>query len=179
MKKLLSFFLVSMSIVAFADDANDSGAYINLNTGWASMQALPTGGWTGNINAGYNFNKAFAVEGGYNVFASTQYSTASAATNIIDVAAKGILPLGDIFSLYGRLGLGLGFDSWSGTAPTGCPICSASSTSYALGLAGVGASFALDKHFDLRIEDTMYIPFASTMNGSTINAITGGVQYNF
>lgn len=135
---------------------------------------------TGNFNAGYNFNRAFALEGGYNIFTSSQYGSANTVTNIFDVAAKGTIPLSNLFSLYGRLGVGFGHDSWSGNATSNCGICSATNNNYALGLVGVGASFALNKDFDLRLENTGYIPFTNgSFNGSYMNAITGGVQFNF
>lgn len=184
MKKILALLsLVTGSGLAFADTVqpyDGSTAYINLNTGFATMQGLPTGSWTGNLNAGYNFNRAFALEGGYNVFANNQFG-ATTTTNIFDVAAKGTIPLSQAFNLYGRLGLGLGVNGWSGTANTiNCELCQSNNNSnYMLGLAGIGGSFTLNSHFDLRLEDTMYIPFADTFTGSTINAVTFGVQYNF
>lgn len=183
MKKLLiALSLVLGSSLVFADatqSSDGSGTYINLNTGVATMQGLPTGSWTGNLNVGYNFNRAFALEGGYNLFANQQVG-ATTTTNIFDVAAKGTLPLSDVFSLYGRLGVGLGINGWSGQSSTSnCELCQSNDSTYMLGLAGIGGSFALDKSFDIRVEDTLYVPFANTFVGSTINAVTVGVQYNF
>ena len=85
-----------------------------------------------------------------------------------------------MFSLYGRAGIGYGIDGWSGTA-TGAPswLCAGQyNSNYATGLVGLGGSFALSKHFDLRIEDYAFIPFSNTMNGG-INIVTFGTQYNF
>ena len=186
MKKLfLALILVSGASVAFADATDTiqpydgSTAYINVNTGWASIHNLPTGSWAGSVNAGYNFNRGFALEGGYNVLASSQFG-ATATSNIFDVAAKGTLPLSDVFSLYGRAGIGYGVDGWSGTA-TGSPswLCAGQyNANYASALVGLGGSFTLSKHFDLRIEDYAFIPFSNTMNGG-INIVTFGTQYNF
>ncbi|MDD3267041.1 MAG: outer membrane beta-barrel protein [Burkholderiales bacterium] len=179
MKKSLLFALSLLAIsFANADAASGSGAYVNINTGFATMQALPTGSWTGNINAGYNFNRNFALEGGYNLFANQQFGV-STTTNIFDVAAKGTLPLSESFSLYGRLGLGLGVNSWSGNANSNCVLCQSNDSTYMLGLAGIGASYALSNNIDLHLEDTMYVPFASSFVGSSINAVTLGLQYNF
>lgn len=176
MRKLLILMLLSLSMLTNADN---SGAYINLNTGVATMQALPTGSWLGNLNAGYNFNRGFALEGGYNLFANQQMG-ATTTTNIFDVAAKGILPFSEVFSLYGRLGAGLGINGWSGQCTTpNCGLCQSNDSTYMLGLVGIGGSFALDKSFDLRVEDSLYVPFGNTFVGSTINAVTFGVQYNF
>ena len=111
--------------------------------------------------------------------ASSQFG-ATATINIFDVAVKGSLPLSEAFSLYGRAGLGYGIDGWSGTA-TGAPswLCNGSyNSNYATVLVGVGGSFALGRHFDLRVEDYAFLPFGNTMNGM-VNAVAVGTQYNF
>lgn len=188
MKKILGLLLSITLASVFADSTTDTTAgeatalpvYINLNTGIAKLYNMPTGEWIGNINAGYNFNPYFALEGGYNLIAGSEYG-ATTTTNIIDVAAKGTLPFSDVFSLYGRAGLGYGMNGWSGTvnySPT-CSLCDTGvNSNYGLALVGLGVSFSFDKHFDLRVEDTAYIPFSNTYTGS-VNAVTGGVQYNF
>lgn len=186
MKRLLLAIIASVGMfsLANADVTQDAGAsttYVNLNTGIGKLYNLPTGEWTANINAGYNFNPYFALEGGYNMFAGSQFG-ATVVTNVVDVAAKGTLPLSPIFSLYGRAGVGVGNNSWSGTVNSGSPNCilcndSVDST-YGLGLVGLGGSFALDKHWDLRVEDTLYFPFSNTYTG-TMMAFTFGTQYNF
>ena len=178
LKKLsLALGLASLIGMAVADD--NSGAYINLNSGFATSAYLPTGEWIGNLNAGYNFNRYFAVEGGYNIMAGSQFD-ATASTNIFDAAAKGTLPLFKDFDLYGRAGLGWGITGHSGTPNVAnCVLCTqANNGNFMLGLAGAGASYELSKHFELHLEDTMYIPFTSSATGA-INAVTFGVQYNF
>lgn len=183
MKKILLILLTSLAGIAIAETTpavETENAYINLNTGWASIHNLPTGSWAGSVNAGYNFNRGFALEGGYNVLANSQYG-ATTTSNIFDIAAKGTLPLSEVFSLYGRAGIGYGIDGWSGTANCSAPSCFCSSSynsNYAAGLVGVGGSFTLSKHFDLRIEDYAFIPFSNTMSGG-MNIVTFGTQYNF
>jgi hypothetical protein len=185
MKKLLALLsLATASTLAISDTTqpyDGASTYINVNTGIAKLYnySMPTGEWTGNINAGYNFNRGIAVEAGYNIFAGSEFG-ASVMTNIFDVAAKGTIPLSNAFNLYGRAGLGFGRNSWSGTPTTSnCALCqSGNSSSYGLALVGLGGSFTLDKHWDLRLEDTAYIPFSNTYTG-TIMAITFGTQYNF
>jgi hypothetical protein len=178
MKKLLLSLLIGGIGTAIAVTPV-SAVYVNVNTGIASLSSLPTGSWVGALNAGYNFNHALAVEVGYNLMPSSQFGT-SVTSNAFDVAVKGTLPLSEMFSLYGRLGVGIGMNNWSGTAPAGnCILCqSGQSSTYALALAGIGASFKLSEHFDLRIEDYALIPTQNTYSG-TANAVTGGVQYNF
>ena len=187
MKKLLLSLLAGMAVSAYADNApattvadTASPAYINVNTGIAKLYNLPTGSWAGAINAGYNFNQALAIEVGYNLLPSSQFGT-TVTENVFDVAVKGTVPLTEMFSLYGRLGVGIGTNNWSGTAPTtgNCILCASSlSSTYGVGLAGIGASFKLSQHFDLRVEDYALVPFQNTYTG-TANVVTGGVQYNF
>ncbi len=170
-----------VGIPAFADEVLlNNPIYINLNTGIAKLYNLPTGEWAGNINAGYEFNSYFALEGGYNLIAGSQFGVTT-ATSIFDVAAKGTIPFGDVFSLYGRAGLGFGMNSWSGTLTntSNCILCNNSlKNNYGLALVGLGGSFALTPSWSLRLEDTAYIPFVNTTTG-TINVVTGGVQFNF
>lgn len=184
MKKLiLSLAFVGAFLTANADNTqpyDGSTAYININTGIAKLYNMPTGEWIGNMNAGYNFNRGIALEGGYNIFYGSQFGT-NVATNIVDVAVKGTIPLSDVFNLYGRAGIGFGNNSWSGTAyaSANCILCNGSiDSNYGLTLVGIGGSFTLTKHFDLRVEDTAYIPWSNTYTG-TINVITFGTQYNF
>lgn len=177
-KLLVAAICVGSFGLAFAED--NSPAYINVNTGIAKLYNLPTGSWVGSINAGYNFNDALAIEIGDTLLPSSQFGT-TVTENVFDVALKGTLSLSNLFSLYGRLGLGVGSNSWSGTAPTSgnCILCSSGlSNTYGVGLAGVGASFKLSQHFDLRIEDYALVPFQNTYSG-TANVVTFGTQYNF
>ncbi|WP_158649395.1 hypothetical protein [Aquella oligotrophica] len=47
-------------------------------------------------------------------------------------------------------------------------------------LSGVGGSFAISNHFDLRVEDTIYVPFGGgNQSAGATNLVLGGVQYNF
>lgn len=70
-------------------------------------------GLAGGGNVGYQFNSNFAVEGGFTQFSNTKVkitipgigiATNSIRENTFDLAGKGILPLGNGFSLYGKLG---------------------------------------------------------------------------
>lgn len=187
MKKLFLLLLSAVAINSYADSTatatNEtvSPAYINLNTGIAKLYNLPTGSWVGAINAGYNFNDTFAVELGYNLLPSSQFGSTTVTENVFDVAVKGTLPLSEMFSLYGRLGLGVGTNGWSGAMvnASNCILCNNNlSNTYGVGLAGIGASFKLSQHFDLRVEDYALVPFQNTYTG-TANIVTGGVQYNF
>lgn len=189
MRCILVTLLFSSTSLAFAESNSlyststslVSPVYINLNTGVAKLYNLPTGSWVGTINAGYNFNQALAIEVGDSILPSSQFGSTTVTENVFDVAVKGTLTLSRIFSLYGRLGVGLGTNNWSGSAPItdNCILCSHGlSNTYGIGLAGIGASFKLSPHFDLRVEDFALVPFKNTYTG-TVNTVTGGVQYNF
>lgn len=176
----ITFLTMSTSYAANYEPYNGSGAYINVNAGWGALSNLATGSFAFGASAGYNFNRAFAVEGGWSNFASAQYG-ATAFNNFYDVAVKGTLPLSKIFSLYGRLGGGINTNSISGIATGASDNFRNSNGSATFGaLAGIGGSFVLSRHFDLRVEDYVIIPIGS--GGGTFgnsNAIMGGVQFNF
>lgn len=181
MKKML-LLLGCLNFAGFvcADQTSQNGAYINANFGAATLQYLPTGSFIFVANAGYNFNRGFALEGGYSQLTSSQFG-ATQTNNIFDVAAKGTIHLSNIFALYGRLGTGINYMSWGGTA-TDAPgwFANQRSSNNFMWLAAGGASFTLSKHFDLRLEDTLYIPMGGgNSTAGTINAVTGGVQFNF
>ena len=179
MKKLLTLFLVSAAISAVADTAATNGAYFNVNAGYATIQNLPTGAATLGVNAGYNFNQALAVEGGWSSMPSQQWDWLS-SYNAYDVAVKGTIHLSNMFALYGRLGAAVGYSAWSGTMGSPMQYNSAGSATNLLGLAGIGASFTLSNHFDLRLEDYAYIPINQQVGSfGGANIVTGGFQYNF
>ena len=183
MNPKLNKFIVGILLsttITLVNATETSPVYINLNSGIAKLYNLPAGEWTGSLNAGYEFNPYLAVEGGYSLFAGSQFGT-TAATSIFDVAAKGTIPFNDIFSLYGRAGLGFGLNSWSGTLSNSnnCIFCNSSiQNNYGLALVAIGGSFNISKNWSLRLEDTAYVPFINITTGS-IMAVTGGVQYNF
>lgn len=161
--------------------SDDSGAYFNLNAGYGTQQFLPNGSFAGSLNAGYNFNRAFALEGGAALLSGKQYDVYSAQV-IFDLAVKGTLPLSEVFSVYGRLGAGFSNLSYNGTQDNGPAWFAKSSGSVnsMVGLASLGASFKLDRHFDIRIEDNYYVPLANgTATSGNANQALVGLQYNF
>ena len=187
MKKILTFVLAGIGGLAFADVAATSvsqpydgaGAYINLNSGFATMQNVANSSVAVGANAGYNFNRGFAVEGGWTVLPSQQSGQLS-TYNLYDAAVRGTLPLSNVFSLYGRLGVAMGYSSWSGATCNPAVYQTTGSAYNYGGLAGAGVSFALSRHFDLRLEDYAFIPVdGQGGNFGGTNVVTGGVQFNF
>lgn len=142
MKKLLSFLIILPIAAVNAapiEPYDGAGTYININVGYATLQNLPNGSFSFNTNAGYNFNRAFALEGGWTNLTSSQYS-ATAYDNFYNAAVKGTLPLSDVFSLFGRLGGGINTTNFSGTS--NC-LCSSQDNVNFAWLAGIGGSFVL------------------------------------
>ena len=179
MKKVLALLLSGVSVASIADSITGTGAYINANAGSGWMQNVPNPSFALGLNAGYNFNHAFAVEGGWTTLPSSQYGQYD-SYNIYDAAVKGTIPLGSIFSLYGRLGVATAYSSWSGATCTPSVYQNTGNAWNYGGLAGVGASFNLSKHFALRVEDYAYMPVAGEGgNFGNVNVVTGGVQFNF
>lgn len=167
MKKILLALLCVSSVSSFAESPVYIDANIGLNTSWSST-AL-------NADVGYMFNRYFGIEGGltYSSGYNYNYGPYSWSTNywMLDGAVKGVLPLSDVFALYGKLGLGLNnyTSSWSGCPGCGSPSYSGSN----LGVfVGVGGQFNLSRDWSLHLEDY-------TTTGANPNMFMFGAQYNF
>ncbi len=183
MKKLLLLMLgVSFnSIAAPADIEYDySGAYFNLGAGWGVISNLPTGTFAGSAAVGYNFNRYFALEAAWAGLPSQQWGNL-ANYNLYTMNLKGILPVTDMWSFYGKAGTGAGYSSWSGTQGGNPAIYqSPGSASSWVAQATIGTSLALGDHFDIYLENSSYFPLATEAGSfSTTNATFLGFQYNF
>ncbi len=178
---LSTLFIASTS--AFADEL-DSGAYININAGLGLQ--LPaensSSGLASSINVGYNFNRYLGMDAGFNSMSGVGASLTGNLTDIFGVindtkiytlAAKGSLPLAEIFYLYGRLGLGYQNSSYTNISN------STSEYNTAVALIAAGGAFHLGKHFELHLEDSLFSPLNSQAPASTTNMLQLGVQYNF
>ncbi|MCX8515352.1 MAG: hypothetical protein RL017_257 [Pseudomonadota bacterium] len=150
MKKIMGTILFSCAISCFATD-NGYGEYspiyvdanIGVNTANSDLGL--------NVNGGYLFNSFYGVEAG--ITGSNNYF-------MYDAAAKGILPLGSIINLYGKLGLGV--NSYTGNN---------SSTNVGL-LYGAGVGFDIAQNWELHVEDY-------TVTGNNPNFLMIGGQYRF
>jgi len=185
-KILLGMLLGSFAVASLADEVdtssdndNHGGYYLNINTGLADVFHLPTGSWVVAVNAGYDYSQYISAELGYSLLLSRQYG-ATVNTKIYDLAVKGTLPVSNGVSVYGRLGLGLGVDGWSGTANSAsCYMCNNSyNAGYMAGLVGAGVSYELSHNIALRLENSVLIPFTNTLSGG-LDSTTFGLQYNF
>ena len=184
MKKIIYGLMFINMGFCYADSTSslpqstDGNVYFDIGLGAAKIDGLPTGSAAANINWGYNFNRGFALEAGWTTMPSKQWGHLD-NYNIYDIAAKGTIPLSDVFDLYGRLGVAGAYSSWTGTCFD--PKYYQQGSAWGMvGLAGVGASFNLSPSYSLYLENNNYIPVGkqSSAFGYT-SAVFFGFQYNF
>lgn len=164
MKNLIFTILGAIcTISVYAENMSysaDQPWYLNINTGVAtgysftnnagSSDNKPSGAATNNYslgaNIGYKFNQYVAGEIGYNnLWLASSPSNSGGQVGVEDIAAKGTLPLGDIFSLYGRLGVA-GYQNVDNT--------DAGKFAHNIGiLYGAGAQWAVSRNLAVQLED--------------------------
>lgn len=107
----------------------ESGIYTDGNIGYGGINKTinnapkkDTYGFAWNINSGYKFNRYFATELGYARYANQNFGnvpgygdTRGSETYSIHLAAKGILPVIESFSLFGKFGLAYAHQHQSGS----------------------------------------------------------------
>lgn len=145
------------------------------------------------VYGGYQFNRNFAIEGGYTDFGKatshTIVTSGGSGTGdaewkawSIDVSALGILPLSDQFSLFGRGGISLWNLDFNFTAigPGGIGIASESKSGVSP-LLGIGATFNFTPQFALRAEFERHFSVgdSDTTGKSDLDLISLGLQFRF
>src|SRR5579863_783332 len=159
MRKLLSAILVLSSIGVYADNNSntmnsidnskmmyfDFGLGVGSATGWnqGSLAISP-------MTMGFYMNNNFGVEIGMDAQPDGGNSSGQAMIMTYHLAAKGVLPLASVFSLYGKLGLGVNAYEGEQGAPTGgMQMINQAS----IGLYGAaGMQFNFNKNFALYLE---------------------------
>jgi OOP family OmpA-OmpF porin len=141
------------------------------------------------LQLGYKVNPNFAIEGGYIDFGKAKYSasyaggTAQGTTKAggLDIAALGILPITDSFSVFGKAGL-VAARVKSDLATTPASTATASVSANAISpLIGLGASYKVSDTMDVRAE----YDHASNLGKSgktgklTANMLSVGLAYHF
>jgi len=207
MKKLalVALFAATVAAPAFAGDVYVVGSVgqstMDINKGELDS-ALTSAGATGvsssldktdtayKIQLGYQFNQYFAVEGGYVDLGKGTYSAsftggsahADAKASGVNIAAVGILPLGESFSLFGKLGF---IDakvetSVSANGPGGSASGSVSSTKWKNNW-GVGATYNVNKQLGVRVEYEQFnkLGDSNTTGEADVNLLSAGVVYKF
>jgi len=141
-------------------------------------------GWK--VFAGYRFMKYLAVEGAYTNFGEATANsiiTAPAAGTVNTtleadswtVSALGILPLGDRFSLFARVGVNFWNADISATGIGGGGTASASASDDGTDwVYGVGAAYSITKNLSVRGEWERY-----DFDGSDVDLLSAGVSWKF
>jgi OmpA-OmpF porin, OOP family len=111
MKRILVVAILS-AVASAPAFANDTGFYVGANLG----QATASGNIANNLStshsdtymgilAGYQINKNLAAEVQYVDMGKLSQGSATAKTSGISVTAVGILPINEMFSVFGKLGV--------------------------------------------------------------------------
>lgn len=180
MKKILAVALLSTVFTAPAIAA-DNGFYVGANLG----QATATGNIVTNLTTshsdtamsilgGYQVNKNFAAEVQYIDMGKLTQGSATAKTSGIAVTAVGILPINEMFSLFGKLGA-----SNTSVKATN-PFIDATDSKTAVTF-GVGGQYNINSSLGIRAGYDRYTVGQATPNGTdgTYTVISAGVVYKF
>jgi hypothetical protein len=98
LRKILVFSsLMFVGSLAYAGLSQSSGAYLEGNLGFGPGSHL-----MGDANLGYKICDFFGIEGGFAGFGKINHQDNN---YFFDAAAKGIMPFGNGFELFGKLGM--------------------------------------------------------------------------
>lgn len=132
------------------------------------------------LYGGYQLNRNFALEAGYVDLGEVSYSgtfdgepvtNGQIETSGLNLSAVGILPVGQSFSLFGKVGLFI-WESEANDLTGGAPFRStADDTDVSFGL---GASFDFGRNFSLRGEWERF-----DLSGSDVDLLSVGFAYRF
>lgn len=159
MRKLLGSLLVLASLSVYADNnSNSMGTmdnskmmYFNFGLGVGSATGWQQGSLAiSPMTMGFYMNKNLGVEIGMDAQPDGGNSAGQAMIMSYHLAAKGVLPLSDVFSLYGKLGLGVNtYEGEQGSPLGGMQMINQAS----LGAYGAGGMmFNFNKNFGLYLE---------------------------
>jgi OOP family OmpA-OmpF porin len=142
------------------------------------------------IQLGYQFNPNLAIEGGWIDLGKANYSATFTGGNArfdvkasgFNVAALGIFPINDSFSLFGKLGF---IDakveaSASAVGAGGAAWASASATNWKP-TWGLGGTFNVNKQFGIRAEYEQFnkLGDANTTGRGNVDLLSLGVVFKF
>lgn len=181
MKKIILALLGVIAVTTvFADDMSsvNNPVYIDANAG--IMNSIGTGTNTSfatNLNVGYMFNQYLGVEGGgFYSPVNTNNSGFSLNYYSFDGAVKGVLPLSNVFDLYGKLGLA--YNTFDASASAGGFSVSSTQNSWGA-LMGVGAQFNISHQWSLHIEDDYIAQFNAPTGIDNPNLVLAGAEFKF
>lgn len=143
------------------------------------------------LQFGYQFNPNFAVEGGYVDLGKGKYSaragsgTANADMKAsgVNIAAVGILPLTDSFSVFAKVGaIAAKVETTVNTRGAGGSFSGTNSSTKVRGNWGIGASYNLTKQLGVRLEAEQFSQLgddSTTAKKFDVNMYSAGIQYKF
>ena len=180
MKKIAIAAMLSTAVISSAAFADASGFFGAIDAQNWSTSGAPAGmknPSTGyRIGGGYNFTQTWGVEVDYAKSGdATQPANLGGGTinaTSIQLAGVGTYPINNMFSVYGKLGVGS--NKLAGTSMTGCTVCTATSVLY-----GVGGVYNINKQFGVRLE---YLQLGNVTGGTnpvSAHTISLGAVYNF
>jgi len=111
--KILAHLVALTSLTSFAalaqsnNEINEDGFYLGASYGYLRVEGDDDFDDDKDVIegvAGYRFNQFFAFEGSYIDFGNYGNDLANASTDGYTAAIKGSLPLGDLFSIYVKVG---------------------------------------------------------------------------
>jgi hypothetical protein len=186
---VLASTLIALQPLAFAatDAANSTattsqGYYIQGGLGTFALTAASSievdsfsGGAGGLAVFGYQYNQHFALEldaiyGSYS-YDDTTYTPTRHYTldgGLVGPAMKGILPMGEHWHLYGKLGLAL-FTATGHYTEDGSSEETDDSESIGLPFDAVGINYAINQHVELGVEYTGLIYLAANAGLASFN----------
>jgi len=153
--------------------SNPAGFYVNGNLGYGASLGLPSGWntkshlvWSG--NAGYQFNKYIAVEGGYMQLPSAKVKDTSlvnvkSTQSLIDIVAKGIYPINEQFDVFAKAGLGYSFQRLSASV-VGLGYASEKAKHFIVPVFGAGADYNINSNLAVTVQG-----FANMAHGKKEN----------
>lgn len=178
-KKLLPIALLALCAPLLANAA-ERGFYVGGSVGAASYEdnRLDEDDTSFGVYGGFQFNPYFAVEGKYTNFGDLEgnltppsLGTSSVEPTSFGVAAVGMLPIGNQFSMLGKAGLhSYDLDPKSGQG-LGGQIGDDSSTDP---FYGIGAQYDFSNSFSLRAEYTRF-----EFGAGDSDEIALGLHYTF
>jgi OOP family OmpA-OmpF porin len=178
----VSGVVVSSASFAQAKPA-DTGFYIG---GSAGLSTIDCPGGAGSCDdedtayklfGGYKFNRNLAIEGGYTPLGESSRGSVTGEATAWELLGVGSFPLGNNFSIYGKLGF------YSGELEVSSPVASGKKTTTDL-TYGAGVQFDFARNLGVRAEWQRYqgmeFPTTSVSSGDTdIDVLSLGVLWMF
>ncbi len=200
-----------LSVLGAAHAADESNVYVGAGIGSASLSEKGGGVDTGlasqgitstsdikknelnyGLNLGYQFNRNFALEGGWTSLGKHDITgtvsapaadtlSGSVKAHMFDVAAVGTLPLDGGFGVYGKLGLARTSTKVDVGSGTGATTPADTSENRWGPLYGLGVSYAFNRDVEgtLEYDRVDRLGNDSTTGRFDANLVTAGVRVRF